>query len=544
MNRPSWIGYTIGNRYKIEELLGQGGMSSVYKATDPNLRRTVAVKLIHPHLSSNADFVRRFEEEAAAVAQLRHSNIIQVYDFNHDDETYYMVLEYVPGQTLQQHLKDLRDTEDTMPLQSVVQIGASLADAIDYAHRRGMIHRDIKPANVMLDPHGQAILMDFGIAKMIGGEQHTATGAVVGTALYMSPEQVTGQRPTTQSDIYSLGVTLFEMISGRPPFEGDSAMSVMMAHVNQPVPDLNDIHPGTPHSLKMIVERALAKDPTDRFASAGDVAAALRSADLSGRSSSAPTAEMRKVSRQTPEATMIEQPPAGPPARQAEKTAWEPAPPVIQQHGGSTGYQPPQQPPQRPQPAKRSGAPLALIGGGIGLLALLLICVGGGAFLVLPMLQGTQVAAGPTPTEATSPIATAVETAEATEAAVVETTEAPPTEPPTITPTPTATEPTELYARINSITIENGVYVVDYETFQYTEVLPGMHVHFYFNTVPEDQAGSPGAGPWILYGGPRPFKGYRVSDKPAAATQMCARVANHDHSIIFGSGNCVDLPES
>jgi eukaryotic-like serine/threonine-protein kinase len=539
MNRPSWIGYTIGGRYKIEEILGQGGMSSVYKATDPNLRRTVAVKLIHPHLSSNADFVRRFEEEAAAVAQLRHSNIIQVYDFNHDDDTYYMVLEYVAGETLQQHLKDLRDTEDMMPLQDVVRIGAGLADAIEYAHQRGMIHRDIKPANVMLDPHGQAILMDFGIAKMIGGEQHTATGAVVGTALYMSPEQVTGQRPTTQSDIYSLGVTLFEMIGGRPPFEGDSAMSVMMAHVNQPVPNLSDIKPGTPRDLIAIVERALAKDPADRFAAASEVSAALRSADLSGRSSSAPTAEMRRVARPGPEATMIEQPPASPapPRQTAEQTAWEPAPPAGLQGGGGS------LPPQRPKPAKRSSAPL-FIGGGLGALALLLICIGIGAFLVLPMLnQGVPPGAGSTPTDAQTPIAATDATTEPTEAAAVATTEVPPSETPTITPTPTATEPTELYARINSIIIENGVYVVDYETFQYTEQLPGMHVHFFFNTVSEQQAGVPGSGPWFLYGGPRPFKGYSVAEKPQGATQMCALVANHDHSIIPGSGNCVDLPE-
>jgi hypothetical protein len=125
---------------------------------------------------------------------------------------------------------------------------------------------------------------------------------------------------------------------------------------------------------------------------------------------------------------------------------------------------------------------------------------------------------------------------------VAETTEAPPSETPTITFTPSPTDPTGLYARINSIVIENGVYVVDYETFEYTEALPGMHVHFYFDTVTEAQAGVPGAGPWILYGGPRPFKGYSVSQRPGGASQMCIRVANHDHSIIVGSGNCVDLP--
>ncbi|HEC21870.1 MAG TPA: serine/threonine protein kinase, partial [Chloroflexi bacterium] len=260
MSQPSWIGYHLGGRYIIEELLGQGGMSTVYRATDPNLRRPVAVKLIHPHLSSNAEFVRRFEEEAAAVAQLNHPNIIKVFDFNHDGDTYYMVLEYVPGETLQDRLKRLNEAGRRMPLSEVIDITASICDAVDYAHRRGMIHRDIKPANVMLSTQGRAILMDFGVAKILGGEQHTATGAVIGTALYMSPEQARGERPDERADIYSLGVMLFEMISGRPPFEADSAMTTMMMHVSDPVPDLSELAPGIPPGLKAIVEKALAKN--------------------------------------------------------------------------------------------------------------------------------------------------------------------------------------------------------------------------------------------------------------------------------------------
>ena len=174
MSRPNWIGQTLGGRYKIDALLGQGGMSAVYRGEDPNLRRTVAIKLIHSHLTGDPEFVRRFEAEAAAVAQLRHPNIIQVYDFNHDEDTYYMVLEFLPGDTLQNRL---RSAGHGLPLEEALEIAAGVADAVDYAHKRGLIHRDIKPANVMLNPQGQPVLMDFGIAKIMGGAQHTATGA-------------------------------------------------------------------------------------------------------------------------------------------------------------------------------------------------------------------------------------------------------------------------------------------------------------------------------------------------------------------------------
>jgi formylglycine-generating enzyme required for sulfatase activity len=284
-SRPqqSWIGQTIGGRYQIESLLGHGGMSTVYQASDPNLHRTVAVKLIHPHLSSDPQFVRRFEQEAAAVAQLRHPNIIQVYDFDHDDGIYYMVLEYVPGETLQAKLTALNVARQSMPLAEIVQIMASICDAVAYAHQQNMIHRDLKPANVMLNPQGQAILMDFGVAKMLGEAQHTATGAVVGTALYMSPEQARGERPDERSDIYSLGVMLYEMITGAPPFRADSAVSLMMQHVTQPVPDIRQINQDVPDLLVAVTKKALAKSSTDRYRTASDMAMALRAIDLPGR---------------------------------------------------------------------------------------------------------------------------------------------------------------------------------------------------------------------------------------------------------------------
>ena len=193
MTKSKWIGRNLSNRYHIDELLGQGGMSAVYKATDPNLKRVVAIKIIHPHLSNDSDFVKRFEEEATAVAQLRNPGIIQVFDFNRDEDVYYMVLEFVPGETLQEHLRRLHDSGRKLSVRNAIEYVAEVCDALDYAHQRGMIHRDIKPANLMLNVTGQVILMDFGIAKIVGGQRHTATGAVVGTAMYMSPEQIRGR---------------------------------------------------------------------------------------------------------------------------------------------------------------------------------------------------------------------------------------------------------------------------------------------------------------------------------------------------------------
>src|SRR5215207_2127745 len=174
MPRSEWIGKKLGNRYVIQEMLGQGGMSAVYKASDPNLKRVVAVKMIHSHLSTDPDFVQRFEEEASAVAQLRHPRIIQVYDFNQDEGEYYMVLEFVPGENFQDHLRRLNEDSRRLTIAKAVEYIADICDAVEYAHRRGMIHRDIKPANIMLNLMGEAILMDFGIAKIVGSERRTA----------------------------------------------------------------------------------------------------------------------------------------------------------------------------------------------------------------------------------------------------------------------------------------------------------------------------------------------------------------------------------
>ncbi len=249
MNRQSWVGKTIAGRYQIDDLLGQGGMSAVYSAYDPNLRRNVAIKLIHTHLSTDPNFIGRFKEEAAAVARLRHPNIVQVHDFDIDNETYYMVMEYLAGETLQARLKRIKNAQRKMPLSEAVHICTQLCDAVGYAHNHELVHRDIKPANIMLDVNERAILMDFGIVKIIGGDYHTATGATIGTAMYMPPEQIRSERVDDRSDIYSMGVTLYEMISGRTPYQANSAMTIMMMVLNDPLPDLRDFRDRVPEKL-------------------------------------------------------------------------------------------------------------------------------------------------------------------------------------------------------------------------------------------------------------------------------------------------------
>ena len=567
MARSEWIGKKLSNRYLIEEMLGQGGMSAVYKASDPNLKRVVAIKLIHSHLSNDPDFVQRFEEEASGVAQLRHQGIIQVYDFNKDGDDYYMVMEFVPGETFQEHLKRLNKDGRQLPVQKVAEYMADICDAVDYAHRRGMIHRDIKPANLMLSMNDQAILMDFGIAKIVGGQRHTATGAVVGTAMYMSPEQIRGERADRRTDIYSLGVTLFEMISGRPPFQADSAMTLMMMHINDPVPDPKKVNPSVPDDLVAVINKALAKNPDERYQTAAEMAAALRK--VSARLRSGFSAQMP-----VPDATIVEQAPLPIPAPEAtvyevprrdpevdvstEGTVVENAtrPSISTSTGSSTGVAaagavesavakpvPVPMPPAPASEARATKPKLAwpmLVGGAVGLACLLF----GGIFLVNNLLnRGNTPATEPV----VAPIVDTTETATATQAPeATPTSEATsaPTLTPTITTTPTETVPPGIpFVRINSITIDDQErYVVEYETFEFTEIVPGVHIHFFFDSVAPENAGSPGSGPWYLYGGPRPFTGYRVAERPAAATQMCALVANANHSVQPDSGNCVNLP--
>jgi len=569
MEQPSWIKQTLSGRYRIEALLGQGGMSAVYKASDPNLKRVVAIKLIHPHLATDSNFIIRFEDEASAVAKLRHPNIVQVFDFNTDGDVHYMVLEFIPGETLQDRLRRLNKAGRSLAIEDAIKFTINICDAIGYAHKQGIIHRDIKPANIMLDVHGQAILMDFGIVKIIGGDHQTATGAVVGTARYMSPETIRAELPDQRSDIYSLGITLFEMLNGEPPFNSDSAMSLMMMHLNDPVPDLHSIKPNVPPELASILQRSLEKDPNRRYSSAGEMAAELKKvlAKLEGlRADPEASAPASKASSTYRDETQIE----------SSDLEEAPRERVIEQKTDSARKLEPQEfidmptradasisenvirttVPVQPQPAstqersqtpinntpvvKKSRLPL-LLGLGAGGFLLLLILIGVIFVVGKNLVPGVAGSLTDTPVVSVPPAST-----KNVVIAVVNTPTKTKTPTTTLTPTsvPTATSTMPpYYVRINNISLNSSnYYVVDYETFGYTEVLPGRHVHFFFNTVTPAQAGVPGNGPWVLHGGPRPFTYYSVSDRPGNATQMCALVANSDHSIILDSGNCYYLP--
>ena len=281
----SLSGKKIG-KYIIKEKLGTGGMAEVYKGYQENLDRFVAIKLMHAFLVSDQDFLNRFQREARAMAALNHPNIVGVYDFDvYDDNSYYLVMEYIQGGTLKERLEKLARNGEGMPLADVVKMIAEIADALAYAHRREMVHRDIKPANIMLsEDTGRAVLTDFGIVKLLGNQAmaYTATGALIGTPAYMSPEQALGQSGDHRVDIYSLGVMLFQMVTGSLPFDADTPLAVVMQHVNKPTPQPDSINPDIPWGLQEVILRAMAKSPDDRFKSAGEMAAALRAVDLSG----------------------------------------------------------------------------------------------------------------------------------------------------------------------------------------------------------------------------------------------------------------------
>lgn len=276
-------GKTIG-KYEIIEKIGRGGMAEVYKGYQKNLERYVAIKLMHTFLVEEQDFLNRFQREARAMAALNHPNIVGVYDFDlYQENTYYLVMEYIDGGTLKDKLETLARNHERLTLEESVRIGREVTDALAYAHRRSMVHRDIKPANIMLDKEsGRAILTDFGIVKLVGGQSmaYTATGALIGTPAYMSPEQALGQSGDERADIYSLGVLLFQMVTGQLPYEADTPLAVVMKHVNAPTPTPTSFNPKIPEALQNIILKAMAKIPEERYQTAGELATALRQLDL------------------------------------------------------------------------------------------------------------------------------------------------------------------------------------------------------------------------------------------------------------------------
>jgi len=282
MTPVSLEGQSLG-KYRVLEPLGRGGMARVYRAYHPQLDRYVAIKVMRSDLVDEREldagsWRARFRREAQAVAALRHPNIVQVFDSDVQDDVYYIVLELLGGDTLKTRLNDYRIRGERIPQGEMVRILLDVLNGLAYAHSEGMIHRDVKPANILLTKRGQAVVADFGIARIVGGTRHTMSGALMGTLDYMAPEQGMEGRGDIRSDIYSLGIVFYEMLAQRTPFEADTPLAVLMKHINDPLPLPRKIDPTIPESFERVVLKALAKDPDDRYQSAAEMAQALRQA--------------------------------------------------------------------------------------------------------------------------------------------------------------------------------------------------------------------------------------------------------------------------
>ncbi len=263
----------VDNRYRIVGRIGSGGMADVYLAEDTHLGREVALKVLHRRFAQDQEFVERFRREASAAAGLQHPNVVGVFDRGEHEGTYYIAMEHLSGRTL----KEIVQAEAPLPQETVIDLGIQILRAAAFAHRRGVIHRDFKPHNVIVDETGNAKVTDFGIARA-GASEMTETGSIMGTAQYLSPEQAEGHAVTAASDLYSIGVMLYEMLAGQLPFDGESAVSVALKHLSEPPPPLSQLRPDVSPALEAVVMAALAKDPAQRWQSADEFAAALDAA--------------------------------------------------------------------------------------------------------------------------------------------------------------------------------------------------------------------------------------------------------------------------
>ena len=266
------VGELIAGRYELEELVGEGGMSSVYRAHDAVLERRVAIKVLHEHFSHDAEYVERFRREARAIARLAHPHIVTVIDRGEWKSRQFIVFEHVEGETL----KEVVTREGPLPVGRALELACQIARALAFAHDLGIVHRDVKPHNVLVDAGGNAKVTDFGIARSLDADDAlTETGTVLGTGHYISPEQASGERADEASDQYSLGIVLYELLAGEVPYPGENLMNVAMRHVSEPVPSVRAARPDVLERVDAVVARALAKRPDERYPSMEALAAEL-----------------------------------------------------------------------------------------------------------------------------------------------------------------------------------------------------------------------------------------------------------------------------
>ncbi len=300
-------GKTLG-KYQIGPEIGRGGMGAVYKGYDPALNRAVAVKILAPHLTWEGRFVDRFVQEARTVAQLSHPHIVSIHDVGAQDGVYYLVMAYVEGETL----RDLIVRQGALPPRQAAEILTQVAQALDYAHQRGVVHRDVKPGNILMEAGQRVVLTDFGIAQAVEGPRLTATGMSLGTPEYMSPEQAMGGTTDARSDVYSLGIVLYEMLTGHVPFRADTPLATLRMQADSPPPSPRRFVASLSQEVEGVVLKALAKDPATRYPSAGSLAKALVAA-IQGRLPAAERKALRRMQASTA---------ALPPQREGTRPVW------------------------------------------------------------------------------------------------------------------------------------------------------------------------------------------------------------------------------
>jgi serine/threonine-protein kinase len=269
---PELIGEIVGERYRIDQVVGAGGMATVYEAFDQTLERPVAVKVMRREVVKEPDQLERFRREARAAAKLSHAHIVTVIDAGEENGRPYIVFEYVPGETLKQRIR----SNGPLPIPEAVAYAVEIGSALVAAHAAGLVHRDVKPQNVLIDSHGHAKVADFGIARELeASDGLTKTGRVLGTTDYVSPEQAMGEDVTGQSDVYSLGIVLYEMLTGEVPFKGENHVAVAMKHVKDQLPDIQEQRPEVSNALAAVIERMTAKEPVDRYLTAASAVSDL-----------------------------------------------------------------------------------------------------------------------------------------------------------------------------------------------------------------------------------------------------------------------------